>query len=812
MAPSHPRSLAARRGWWVLFPLAMVTTVAPATGATPTDSTRVTPSTGRDSSAADSAHSSHRVVVTLPATEVTAQLPDLNSSQTVHAIQRAAMRTLPVDGFADIVALQPGVVVQGDELHVRGGRAGDTNTMLDGFGVNEALRHHAMELPLLGLRSAELVSGAPEAQYTSGLAGVIDVRSVDPGTKPSLSWRWQTALEDRWYDRWSGLVATPLGIAGLGVAAAVDATFDDTWMPDLRTEEHTHVLGVPFLWRADNHANGWVKLAPVAHPQAYSAQFLVNRRLLRPYDPAWSTVIVQDPVGTPGQPGYSPGGVSYNAADHLVITDERQTAVILTASSTSPTRRLSAVAGWLRTRTITSLDGGTDNSYIFNSPSYAPDSFYVVGGNDPIFRQSGSDVLSGRADVEHTTPHGNTIRAGAGASYEDATLREIDLQFPGLPMDAVRAYHAYAPGGFAYTQGRWISGGLVLNGGLRADYWTPGPQAANQTLAWDGHGTLSVSPRLGIAYPISDRDAFSGAYVRMSQAPDRDFLYDNRQAITNRQPMGNPNLTPSEMISYEAVVKHAFDAEWALQCAVYYRDIYGQVGVRNFSHPGLPDQVEYASEDDGHAGGFEITFSHVSGPRRRLEIQYTYLQAWGRESRPEGDPYVPVLQPVLVPLSPTPLSWDRNHSLAFSFATPLSDHLFVSWSTIVGSALPWTPRPIRQPLLDPGLINSRRFEWSEITNFNLLWTPSFTHGLTVGLEARNMFDQRGDQLAGVNGYPNPIINTVYDDYGAYRTDTGQGGGAFWRSGTSGTGYWTPVHDPRLETPPRTLRVSVGADW
>jgi hypothetical protein len=64
----------------------------------------------------------------------------------------------------------------------------------------------------------------------------------------------------------------------------------------------------------------------------------------------------------------------------------------------------------------------------------------------------------------------------------------------------------------------------------------------------------------------------------------------------------------------------------------------------------------------------------------------------------------------------------------------------------------------------------------------------------------------------VNGYPNPVINTVYDDYGAYRTDTGQGGGAYWVSTGGSSGYWVPVHDPRLINPPRTVRISVGANW
>ena len=100
-----------------------------------------------------------------------------------------------------------------------------------------------------------------------------------------------------------------------------------------------------------------------------------------------------------------------------------------------------------------------------------------------------------------------------------------------LPVDPLREYHAYAPGGSAYVQGRWQAGGLVMNTGLRAEYFTAGPEGRHQTQPWDGRGALTLSPRFGFAYPVSVRDAFSLAYARIHQAPARDYLYDHRQAI-----------------------------------------------------------------------------------------------------------------------------------------------------------------------------------------------------------------------------------------------------------------------------------------
>ena len=76
-----------------------------------------------------------------------------------------------------------------------------------------------------------------------------------------------------------------------------------------------------------------------------------------------------------------------------------------------------------------------------------------------------------------------------------------------------------------------------------------------------------------------------------------------------------------------------------------------------------------------------------------------------------------------------------------------------------------------------------------------------------------MFDARYDLSATVNGYPNLQINTLYDDYGAFRTETGLPGGAYWndRNG-DGVPGWVRVFDPRLSGPPRTMRLSLDLGW
>jgi outer membrane receptor protein involved in Fe transport len=75
-----------------------------------------------------------------------------------------------------------------------------------------------------------------------------------------------------------------------------------------------------------------------------------------------------------------------------------------------------------------------------------------------------------------------------------------------------------------------------------------------------------ISPRIGIAYPITERDVMSFHYGRLFQVPERQFIYEGRLATATTR--GNPNLDPETTIAYQLGVQHLFS-----------KDVFGQFGV-----------------------------------------------------------------------------------------------------------------------------------------------------------------------------------------------------------------------------------------
>ncbi len=772
-----------------------------------------------------------------PVTVVGGRRADRKSVEVVHAVTREELRRLPVDRLVDAIGLQAGVVVTGEDLHVRGGRAGELATTMAGVSLNEPGRHVAMEVPLLALRSAELLSGGLDADHPGSLAGELDLQTEVPSDRPQYMVRWVS--DGRYgsgFDAGHVRVSTPLGFAGLGLVAAGEARLDDQGLPSLRSRGRSTLMSRSFGWRQDNHLLAWAKLAPIASPQRASLEVLTQRVVRQPYDPMWTfdgwTWFEYDDVPRPnGATGDSPGdagpdGASagywarYKAADHKCMTEERRWAAVATYATSNVTTPLRLTAGWLRSDALTSVglrrspDYINDGNRVFFGRYDLPgeDPFHAIWGDEPYFRNATADRWSLRADASRRFGPRTMVRVGASGWYESYALHEVDDALPEVAgIEVERRWRAWAPGGAAWLQHRWEFSGLVWNGGMRLQWFDPGPQAPGAPSRWE------VSPRLGIAYPMSDRDAFSLSYSRTFQDPPRELLYENRRTGYDRRPLGNPLLVPSEVLSWQAALKHVLDPAWSLQLAAFARNVYAEPGTRNVEY--LPSRylLQYASADDAHAQGFEVSLQRVSPGRQYLSLVYTFLNAWGTQSNLEGLAYGSSIGPRPMPTAERPLDWDLTHVFTFGAAVHTARQYDVSWTTRIATGRPWTPlhrttadaSDWPPAYSDQGLVNAERMPWAENTDVALRIKPRLLRGGRVMIAVRNLFDCVHELNATLSGYPNSRINTLYDEYSAYRTETGNGGGAYWNDANGdGQREWVPVNDPRLRAPRRSVRLGI----
>jgi outer membrane receptor protein involved in Fe transport len=197
-----------------------------------------------------------------------------------------------------------------------------------------------------------------------------------------------------------------------------------------------------------------------------------------------------------------------------------------------------------------------------------------------------------------------------------------------------------------------------LNAGLRYDFFSLGNQFAAEEA--DARVRDQWSPRLGLAFPISDRDAMSFHYGRYFQVPDRRFIFEERNS--NVRIRGNLNLEPEVTVAYQAAVQHLLGANAAATATLFFKDIFGLLTTERREVPGFVELVDvWTNQDFASVRGLEVSVRKRTGAPFWGELAYTLSRATGVASSAEER-----FQNQDVETSRAaeeqPLDWDQRHT------------------------------------------------------------------------------------------------------------------------------------------------------
>jgi len=116
------------------------------------------------------------VGVTVPTVEITAERPLVNKNATnaVRIIDNEFFEKLPERGVDAAVALQPGVVVENQNIYIRGGRLDETGFQVSGVPVNDVLfGGRGAVVSAEALEQTQVQAGGYNAEYGGANAGII---------------------------------------------------------------------------------------------------------------------------------------------------------------------------------------------------------------------------------------------------------------------------------------------------------------------------------------------------------------------------------------------------------------------------------------------------------------------------------------------------------------------------------------------------------------------------------------------------------------------------------------------------------------
>ena len=397
--------------------------------------------------------------------------------------------------------------------------------------------------------------------------------------------------------------------------------------------------------------------------------------------------------------------------------------------------------------------------YVDPSLSVAPAYSFMTGGTDPNKDNRTTQTGLVKFDLTSQVDEMNMVKIGVEYRSHDITNEHIELKpsgsYAGFDTTILRPYiqteildvkspghdyYKHYPKEFsAYAQDKMEYKNVIVNIGIRFDYFDPDGQVLN-----DAHpdtsdplhymytvndpsidspvrsdhfdvsqgGTLTlhdrerfwykrasakyaVSPRLGVSFPITDKGIVHFSYGHFFQLPHFERLFENpRFKISQLSSgiigtMGNADLRPEQTVSAELGVQQQLTEDIAFDATAYMRDIRGLTQTAVFDVSGGGQYAQYTNKDFGIVKGIVLTVDKKFSSGITARVDYTYQIAKGTASDPQQAKNA-LIGGALPDVEMVPLDWDQRHTLNVSL-----NYSANSWgvSSIIefGSGAPYTP-------------------------------------------------------------------------------------------------------------------------
>jgi len=269
----------------------------------------------------------------------------------------------------------------------------------------------------------------------------------------------------------------------------------------------------------------------------------------------------------------------------------------------------------------------------------------------------------------------------------------------------------------------------------------------------DVSAKTQISPRFGIAYPITDKGVIHFSYGIFEQIPEYSQLYDGDEIkLTEGQgiagPFGNPDLNPQRTIMYELGLKQQLSDNIGIDITGFYRDIRDWIST-SAPIPTYSAGVTYSkriNRDFANVKGITLSITRRLAQRFAFDLDYTYQVVKGTNSSPE-DEYLALNQGAEPKKQLSPLNWDQRHTLNFNVF--VGQHKWgCNLISRFNSGQPYTPEIVAGTLTGQnvlsGLATNSRIKPVRFTvDFNLFRKLKYQRvNLELFMRIYNLFDNK----------------------------------------------------------------------
>ena len=626
-------------------------------------------------------------------------LMDVEETQSKRTVSKEEIEVALVESIADVVVQQAGVVKSDNAIHIRGGRAYENAFLLDGVSVQDPLAGtgFGLQLSANAIEEVEVITGGFNAEFGQATSGVVNVKTREGDEKYSgyLSYK-----RDNFGSTSSNYIfntdiveanisgsepITSLLLPSIGVQLPGELTFFGSfyigitdgitqgyYKPTAQQLYSSTFEGTNFAPRAENN---WFWLGKLSYKYSPTLKFV--------YSYNQSVNINQNSQSLQSNLEYVEPSPGYQYEFQNILDQantfthaNRYQSFTVTHTLNSKTyyevklnhffTNLRADANgrdwneYIEPKDITNFPIGYYNTNSDTVGVIPGDGFWDVG-NPFTWRDHYVEEYSVRGDITSFFDEKNKFKTGFNIQIQE--MQVIDIYKPwvgelGLNNDIYKVYPAM---GSLYAQDNINFSGMILNFGLRMDFWFPGQYVDDaienpdvvtipdqiredykeDTFGWFGgrRWKARLSPRLGISHPVSDYQTLFFSYGHFSKWPKPQFVYaklDPLNAQSSFQRFGNPNLNPETTVAYELGLKNQFSNDDVLTITAYYKDIFDYVSTRTAritsARFATQSFITYVNSDYARSRGVELEYKKRIGKWFSGSAVFAYAITTGRSS------------------------------------------------------------------------------------------------------------------------------------------------------------------------------------
>ena len=401
---------------------------------------------------------------------------------------------------------------------------------------------------------------------------------------------------------------------------------------------------------------------------------------------------------------------------------------------------------------------------------------FDVAGNDLFQQDNEINTHTVIASLTSQVNRVHQLRGGIEVRYSDLDIQRIGIENssttnfqpvlstdPSVNKDFNSSRLTNNPLFFAaYIQDKIELQSLIVNAGVRFDYFdpdydvpvdwalgaedfipdlstpAPGDSISNRTAA---DIKYQVSPRIGVAFPISSQGVLRFSAGMFFQTPPFSLIYSNPEFELNDEAgiaqFGNANMDPERTLAFEVGFQQALNDEIGLEATVFSKDVRNLTGIRFLRDQNGRTITQFINRDFGTIRGFTLSLFQRPGGVVNWTLDYTLQFAEGSASNAEEE-FDRFQSGQEANFTLQRLNWDQRHTLNNTISINPVDGLSLTMLNQLQSNTPYTTERNFVVSFEKNNADKPAYFTSDI---RLLYRPSFLkQDIRLFAEVLNVFD------------------------------------------------------------------------